>query len=379
MSVEAVFKRPFPEALDHFRDKVNIPTRRWDDLWKDQHARGFMIAGATKAELVADFRTAVDKAIADGVTLEDFRKDFDAIVAKHGWSYNGSRNWRSEVIYKTNIRTAYMAGRWAQLTDPEMTKLLPFLEYRHGDSIQPRAQHLAWDGLTLPADDPWWKTHYPPNGWGCKCKVFAAGPRDLARAGKTVPDQAPIIKLDPATGAPVGIGKGWDYNVGQAQAKGYRVLADKFETLPEGISRQWMQGFLNGPTFERFFAGKIEADFPVAVLSASDRQVLGSATQTVWLSAESLKKHLEKHPEIGIEDYRKIPRIIEKGEVWRRADRTDRLVYLELDGKLYRAALKRTKDGGENYFLTLFETSEELADRQVREFRNPGKEYERIR
>ncbi len=40
---------------------------------------------------LADFRAAVDKAISQGTTLAEFRKDFDTIVAKYGWSYNGSR------------------------------------------------------------------------------------------------------------------------------------------------------------------------------------------------------------------------------------------------------------------------------------------------
>ena len=32
-----------------------------------------------------------------------------------------------------------------------------------------RPQHLEWDGLVLPVDHPFWKTHAPPNGWGCRC------------------------------------------------------------------------------------------------------------------------------------------------------------------------------------------------------------------
>ncbi|MFV9492170.1 hypothetical protein ACNUI5_09110 [Pseudomonas aeruginosa] len=57
----------------------------------------------------------MEKAIADGTTLEEFRRDFDRIVAKYGWSYRGGRNWRSRVIYETNMRGSYMAGRLEQL------------------------------------------------------------------------------------------------------------------------------------------------------------------------------------------------------------------------------------------------------------------------
>ena len=67
--------------------------------------------------LVSDLRGAVEQAIAEGTTLETFRRDFDDIVARHGWSYKGGRNWRTEVIYGTNLRTSYAAGRYQQMQD----------------------------------------------------------------------------------------------------------------------------------------------------------------------------------------------------------------------------------------------------------------------
>ncbi|MDW7643442.1 MAG: phage minor head protein [Desulfuromonadales bacterium] len=207
---------PFAEAIAYFRQKVNIPTERWDDLRTGMHTRGFMIAGAQRDSLLADFRTAIDKAIAEGGTLESFRKDFDRIVTTHGWSYNGSRGWRSRVIYETNLRTAHQAGRYAQMTDPDVLSYRPYWRYRHGDSRHPRPQHLAWDGLVLAADAPWWQTHYPPNDWGCKCFVEALSGRQLRKLGKDEPDDAPDSPINPTTGTPEGIGKGWDYNVGEA-------------------------------------------------------------------------------------------------------------------------------------------------------------------
>lgn len=251
-----VFKLPFAEQEAFFREKLNIPTQKWDDLWKDQHAKGFMVAGAYKTDLLTDFRTAVDKAITQGTTLETFRKDFDRIVATHGWSYNGTRNWRSELIYSTNIRQSYNAARWAQLTDPEQLQALPYLTYKHGDSRVPRLHHLAWDGTTLPADDPWWDTHYPQNGWGCKCRVYGSTRKEYAAAKKSGKGEAPPSPIDPKTGAPVGIDKGWDYNVGKAAfGKSWVQESGKFEELGPWRKDQYP-----------FLPDKLTGEFPPVAL-----------------------------------------------------------------------------------------------------------------
>lgn len=234
---------PFREQVQFFRAKVNLPTQAWTDVWRDQHDTAFMVAGAYKAELLADFRAAVDKAIADGTTLQEFRRDFDAIVQRHGWSYNGSRGWRTRVIYETNLRTSYQAGRFAQLSDPRLQRTRPYWEYVHNDSVRfPRPLHVSWDGLILRADDPWWRTHFPPNGWGCKCKVFARGERDLRRRGKSGPDSAPSVNIVEKTVGvrgpsprtvqlPEGIDPGFDYTPG-------RTVADRLRTTIEPRAAQ---------------------------------------------------------------------------------------------------------------------------------------------
>ncbi len=235
MKVETGHKMlPFDPAIKYFRDKINMPTDRWNDLWQEEHARGFMIAGATETELLADFKTAVDKAIADGTSLAEFRQDFDQIVSNHGWPYAGSRGWRTAIIYSTNVRTAYSAGRWQQQTDPAMVSQRPYLMYRHGSSLNPRPEHLAWDGLILPVSDSFWKTHYPPNGWGCKCRVFSLSERDLGRMNKKGPNHSPNIQTreweDKKTGkiidVPMGIDPGFAYNPGIAKNDSMKLLSD---------------------------------------------------------------------------------------------------------------------------------------------------------
>jgi hypothetical protein len=76
---------------------------------------------------------------------------------------------------------------------------------------------VSWDGLVLERDNPFWQTHFPPNGWGCHCKVRGLWPRDLQRLGKSGPDQAPEVNLVERT-------------IGQRSALGPRTVR-----LPEGI------------------------------------------------------------------------------------------------------------------------------------------------
>lgn len=160
---------PFSAAIDAFRQRVPMPSERWTDLWRDMHARGFVVAGATREALLGDIRQAVDKAVSQGTTLAEFSKDFASICARNGWEPKGGQDWRARVIYETNLSTSYAAGNYALLSDPDVRASRPYLRYVRSSSERPRVEHLAWVGTVLPIDDPWWRTHYPPNGWGCKC------------------------------------------------------------------------------------------------------------------------------------------------------------------------------------------------------------------
>jgi len=204
---------PFAEAIAFFRAKLNLPTKKWDDLLGAAHDRAFVVAGAMQADLLADLRAAVDKAIAEGTTIETFRKDFKQAVAQRGWTGwtgEGTKTgeaWRTRVIYETNLFTSYSAGRTRQMK--EVANLRPYWRYRHSPaSVDPRKEHVAWDGLILKHDDPWWTAHTPPNGFGCKCYIEALAERDMKKQGLAVTDKAKIPSKDG------GVDKGWDYQPG---------------------------------------------------------------------------------------------------------------------------------------------------------------------
>lgn len=248
---------PFREAIDFYRGKLQLPSAGWTDLWQQQHSHAFVVAGANHDALVEDFYNAVQDAQTKGSGYAEFRTRFDEITAKHGWAHNGTPGWRSKVIYDTNITQAYNAGRWQQMQ--EVKHLRPYWEYRHTPGEHPRLTHLAWDGLILPADDPWWSTHFPQNGWGCKCRVNSLSRVEASRkwdaAGKAGPDQAPEIEWEEKTvgkngsqprtvRVPKGIDPGFAYNPGQAWLDPHTVPPlTGYEAVLKERGVQWPIGF----------------------------------------------------------------------------------------------------------------------------------------
>lgn len=360
---------PFAEAIAFFRAKLNLPTQKWDDLLGAAHDRAFVVAGAMQADLLADLRAAVDKAIAEGTTIETFRKDFKQTVAQRGWTgwtgqgTKAGEAWRTRVIYETNLFTSYSAGRTRQMK--EVANLRPYWRYRHSDaSVHPRKEHLAWDGLILKHDDPWWSSHTPPNGFGCKCYIETLAERDMKKQGLAVTDKAKIPFKDG------GVDKGWDYQPGASvNDELIQFAKDKAAKLagsdPEAkIAKSYIAQLLTESLFTQFFNSDMGGEFPVAALDETLRKAIDAQQPIVMLSRVTVDEH-RKHSEIGAQDYTLAQRIVDEGELYEQAP--GRLIALcKIGGKLYRAALKRTGDKEKNYWLTLFFTTEGLADEQVR-------------
>lgn len=236
-------RQQMAEQVDFLRKKLNLPSETWRDIQRGAHDRAFMVAGAMKADLLQDLRSAVDGAVQGG-SIGEFRKQFKAIVQKHGWTgwtgegTKAGEAWRTRVIYQTNMATSYAAGRRKQLLDPDLLKRRPFWRYIHDDSVtRPRPHHKQWGdmGLTLRHDHPFWRTHFPPNGWGCKCRVVAVrAPGD----GDATEPPSDWLASDPQTGAPAGIDEGWDYAPGARADDDLRTFVqDKLITYPPAMSK----------------------------------------------------------------------------------------------------------------------------------------------
>lgn len=222
---------PFDEQIAFFRGKVPVPTAAWTDIYAREHDIAFMVAGASKRALVETFQASLLRVQERGLTLEQFRRDFDQIVKDSGWAYNGGRNWRTRVIYDTNLKTSYAAGREAQMADPDLRRRRPYGLYRHGGSDEPRPEHLAKDGMVVPLDSDWWETWTPPSAWGCSCKKFMVSAEDAERLGLTITEDPPVGPMETKTvgirgpsprqvRVPKGVDPGFEYRPGASIAAG---------------------------------------------------------------------------------------------------------------------------------------------------------------
>lgn len=227
MAKELGFKQgEYKEAVDFFKQKINIPTKRWNSLKGAMHTRAFTIAGAMRADILLDFRNAVDKAISNGDSLQDFRDNFYKIASK--WresdpSFDEKMQkpkygaWRSKVIYQTNMLTAAAAAQERQAR--ELPDVFTHAKYVCMMLPGSREEHKQWNGTVLPVNDPWWDKHSPPNGFGCLCEKEFISKYEM-KNGLEKETKAPTPANDTTN-----IGENWDYSIGSADAENQRLKA----------------------------------------------------------------------------------------------------------------------------------------------------------
>ena len=231
------FDVPPARALAYFRSKGLKVTFSYRDLVGDAHDQAFTVAKMLDIDLLRSVRDRLGDALASGQSFGDWKKTIMPELKAAGWwgePNQGAR--RLDTIFRTNMQTAYSAEQWEQMR--EQAELAPYLLYDAVDDNRTRALHKLWDNTVLPFNDPWWKTHYPPNGYNCRCSVLQLSAAELDAMGIPVnanaPDQGTYI-LD-GRRVPLGLDPGFDRNVGESLESGLNnALQQKLQTLPDAL------------------------------------------------------------------------------------------------------------------------------------------------
>lgn len=174
----------FLEALQFARSrKIVLPDEFYSlDLKTRQLAT--TVSFLSSIEQIQTVIAAVNKAIADGSTFEDFKK----VVAEN--EIKLSEPYLKNV-FRTNIQTAYSHGRWQQQQRNRDKR--PYLMYSAIDDSRVRPSHLALNRIIRHIDDPFWLMYYPPWGFMCRCTVIALTEKQAEKYGITPDDQLPEV------------------------------------------------------------------------------------------------------------------------------------------------------------------------------------------
>jgi len=241
------------DAVAFFAGKGERLAWNYTEVWGEANVHAFTVAKATSLELLRTIRAEVAKAIGSGQTFEQFKKALRPRLEEMGWwgkkevldidtgeitqAQLGSVR-RLRTIYQTNVQTAYMAGRYKRYVSNAVDR--PYWRYVAIMDGRTRPAHAALHGKVFRWDDPIWKVIWPPNGWGCRCRVVAVTQAEFEALGVPLDDgrdaivetEVPINRDgDMVTVKGVrytdGAGKprvfrpdpGWDYNPGEAWAR----------------------------------------------------------------------------------------------------------------------------------------------------------------
>ena len=189
---------PPRDAVAYLESKGITPTRHWYDIWQEAQAKAVTVSGMTRFDLLEDVKKGLVDAVKNGRTGKMFIDDLAPILRAKGWT--GKRQSvnpktgevtergldlpaRLSLIFFQNVQSAYMYGRYrAMLANAEER---PWWMYVAVLDSRTRPHHRALHRKVFRYDDPFWKTHYPPNGFYCRCRVRALSDVQLEREGLT--------------------------------------------------------------------------------------------------------------------------------------------------------------------------------------------------
>ena len=257
----------------------------WYDTWHEEHHRAFVVAKLCKADLLQEVHDSLQKAIDEGQTFEEWRKEIQPKLEGRWLGKTVGELWdempeehkiqlkeqakkegrkdpeptgeqreevispkRLETIYRTNMKVAHVAGQYQSLVDE--AELYPYWQYHTQEDNRVRDSHAVLNRKVFRWDDPFWDTHFPPNGWQCRCYVRSLDDDDLEEKGLKVTDSRDLkTREDKSAGGHSKLtyiidGKeattadGWNYNPGKVNQQIDGVAKEKTEGYEPELRQQ---------------------------------------------------------------------------------------------------------------------------------------------
>ena len=172
----------FPDeaAADYIRGKAVADPANFGRLPDQLKQRAFTVAGIEQLDTVRKLRDIIAK-LPEGVSWDEAKKDLAAQISPYVGGDGKAAKAKAEHLLRVQGFQAYAVARHQEQIST--VDILPYWKYVTVGDSRVRPGHAALDGKVLRADDPWWKTHYPPWDWGCRCIVESLTERQAEREG----------------------------------------------------------------------------------------------------------------------------------------------------------------------------------------------------
>jgi len=183
--------RPVRDAVEQFEQREAVTRRVYDSMTTAARRRAVTVANATTNEVVRTVQRELVRQVSKGADLREFANTVVPRLEAAGWTpLNDSH---AENVLRTNVASAYNAGRARQMTQPTVLRFRGYWQIVTVNDGPPRqrATHQAVHLVVLRADDPFWLEAYPPFGYQCRCRVRSLSNsvgEPLARLGSSIHD-----------------------------------------------------------------------------------------------------------------------------------------------------------------------------------------------
>lgn len=157
-------------AIDFLRARLEMSPKDLKKLEKTYHAEALRVLKTASNAVEKRLQKTILKAVEEGMTRKQGVNLLRKAFALEGLTPDNS--YTLEAIFRTQTQMAYSAGQWNADQDPAVQEILWGYRYVTVGDDRVRPEHVGFDGVTLPKDDPFWNINFPPCGWGCRCTAI---------------------------------------------------------------------------------------------------------------------------------------------------------------------------------------------------------------
>ena len=194
----------YPEAFEYLRARGIEPSADFYDRVEAARKQAWTMSKLSDLEHIGRIKASLEKAIAEGMSFDNWRKENLADLQGLPKSYQ-------ETVFRTTVLSSYNAGRWAHFRDHAERR--PILRYTAIKDSRTRPAHRALHGLMMPVDDPRGQTLAPPGGFNCRCTLMSLSERQAKGMGYTgAPQDIPTWTDKHGVEHTAAPDKGWNHS-----------------------------------------------------------------------------------------------------------------------------------------------------------------------